>query len=255
MASDSIAISPATLMNLEGRVVLITGASTGIGRCCAESMAAAGAKVIAVARTEEKLAELAAQFSGQIEAWANDASDPALYERIEKLPALDVLVNNAGANKPQPFIDVSEETLDELFDLNVKAVFRCTQAATKVMLRAGNGGSIVNMSSQMGHVGSPSRTVYCATKHALEGLTKALALELAPDNIRVNAVAPTFVETPLTKPMFEDEAFRDYVLDRIPLGKIASQQDIANAVIFLASNASAMVTGISLKVDGGWTAQ
>ena len=255
MASDSIAISPATLMNLEGRVVLITGASTGIGRCCAESMAAAGAKVIAVARTEEKLSELAAQFPGQIEAWANDATDPALYERIEKLPALDVLVNNAGANKPQPFIDVSEETLDELFDLNVKAVFRCTQAATKVMLRAGNGGSIINMSSQMGHVGSPRRTVYCATKHALEGLTKALALELAPDNIRVNAVAPTFVETPLTKPMFEDEAFRDYVLNRIPLGKIASQQDIANAVIFLASNASAMVTGISLKVDGGWTAQ
>jgi NAD(P)-dependent dehydrogenase (short-subunit alcohol dehydrogenase family) len=255
MASDSIDISPATLMNLEGRVVLITGASTGIGRCCAESMAAAGAKVIAVARTEEKLAELAAQFPGQIEAWANDATDPALYERIEKLPALDVLVNNAGTNKPQPFIDVSEETLDELFDLNVKALFRCTQAATKVMLRAGNGGSVVNMSSQMGHVGSPSRTVYCATKHALEGLTKALALELAPDNIRVNAVAPTFVETPLTKPMFEDEAFRDYVLDRIPLSRIASQQDIANAVIFLASNASAMVTGISLKVDGGWTAQ
>jgi len=255
MSSDSIAISPATLMNLEGRVVLITGASTGIGRCCAESMAAAGAKVIAVARTEEKLSELAAQFPGQIEAWANDASDPALYERIEKLPALDVLVNNAGTNKPQPFIDVSEETLDELFDLNVKALFRCTQAATKVMLRVGNGGSIVNMSSQMGHVGSPSRTVYCATKHALEGLTKALALELAPDNIRVNAVAPTFVETPLTKPMFEDEAFRDYVLDRIPLSRIASQQDIANAVIFLASNASAMVTGISLKVDGGWTAQ
>ncbi len=241
--------------SLEGQLALVTGAGRGLGRACAEGLAGAGARVVAVARSEDDLAEVGAHDSGRIDTWVADVTDDALIERIAALDELSILVNNAGGNRPQPFVDVDTESLDFILDLNVRAAFRVAQAAAKSMLRGGQGGSIVHMSSQMGHVGSPKRSVYCMTKHAIEGLTKAMAVELAPDGIRVNAVAPTFVETPLTKPMLENPEFRDFVFSMIPMRKLATIDDVVAAVLYLASPASGMVTGHSLKVDGGWTAQ
>ena len=170
-----------------------------------------------------------------------------------------MLINNAGTNIPEPFVEVSEEHFDRIVDLNVRAAFLVAQAAVRKMLEARDrkqrGGAVVNMSSQMGHVGSPNRTVYCLSKHALEGLTKAMAVELAPQNIRVNSVGPTFVDTPLTRPMFENPAFRDFVMASIPLGRLGTPAEIAAAVVFLASPASSLITGASLLADGGWTAR
>ena len=173
------------------------------------------------------------------------------------LPSLDVLVNNAGSNIPEPFVEVSEEHLDRLLGLNVRAAFIVAQAAARKMLASPNryARAIINMSSQMGHVGSVNRSVYCLTKHALEGLTKAMALELAPHGIRVVSIAPTFVETPLTKPWLDTPDFGKWVRDRIPSGKVGQLEDVAAAVVFAASPAAALVTGSSLLVDGGWTAQ
>jgi NAD(P)-dependent dehydrogenase (short-subunit alcohol dehydrogenase family) len=168
---------------------------------------------------------------------------------------IDILVNNAGMNRPLLVEDVDIGTLDQMLSLNVRAAFLVAQAAARSMLAHGRGGSIINITSQMGHVGSPKRTVYCMTKHALEGLTKAMAVELAPRGIRVNSVAPTFIETPMTKPMLDNPDFLGFVKSMIPLGKIGQPQDVAAAVLYLASPASGMVTGTSLLVDGGWTAQ
>jgi NAD(P)-dependent dehydrogenase (short-subunit alcohol dehydrogenase family) len=164
-------------------------------------------------------------------------------------------VNAAGTNIPEPFLQVSERSLDALLEVNVKGTFLAAQAAARRMVAGGRGGAIVNLSSQMGHVGAAGRSVYCATKHAVEGLTKALAVELAPHGIRVNSVAPTFVETPMTAPFLADEAFRAEVTGRIPLGRIGTVSDVTGAVVFLASPAACLVTGTSLVVDGGWTAQ
>ncbi len=244
---------------LDGRTALVTGAGRGLGRAIALTLAEAGAQVIAVARTQADLDALAAEAKGigtkSVETWAADVADPAFHARVEALEALDVIVNNAGMNRPQPIEDVSDENLDAMLALNVRALFKTAQAATRVMLRNGRGGSIVNMSSQMGHVGSPGRTVYCLTKHAVEGLTKAMAVELAEAGIRVNAVAPTFVETPLTKPMLEKPEFRDFVMGMIPMKRLATEDDVAAATLYLASPASGAVTGTSLLVDGGWTAR
>ena len=239
---------------LDGQVALVTGAGRGIGRACAEGLAGAGARVIAVARTEDDLAELRKHASGRIDAWVGDVTDDAFAERVEAIEGLSILINNAGGNRPQSFVDVDTESLDFVIGLNVRAAFCVAQAAVKAMLAQRIEGSIVNMSSQMGHVGSPKRTVYCMTKHAVEGLTKAMAVELAPQGIRVNAVAPTFVETPLTKPMLDDPDFRDFVMGMIPLKKLASYEDVVAAVLYLVSPGAGMVTGHSLKVDGGWTA-
>ncbi len=240
--------------DLTGKTALITGAGRGIGAACALKLAATGADVIAVARTQSDLDELASQAGGSITGWCLDVTDPAFLQRIEALEKLDVLVNNAGTNKPEPIVEVEEETLDFVLDLNVRSCFLAAQAATKVMLKSG-GGSIINMSSQMGHIGSPNRTVYCMTKHAIEGLTKAMAVELAPENIRVNTVAPTFIKTDLTKGMLDDEDFRAFVNRMIPLGKVGVPDDVATAVLYLASESAGMITGHSLRVDGGWTAQ
>jgi NAD(P)-dependent dehydrogenase (short-subunit alcohol dehydrogenase family) len=239
---------------LEGQVALVTGAGRGIGRACAEGLADAGAHVIAVARTEEDLADLAKHHTGRIETWVGDVTDDGLISRIESISHLSILINNAGGNRPQPFIEVDTASLDFVLDLNVRAAFRVAQAAARTMLAQGTKGSIINMSSQMGHVGSPRRTVYCMTKHAIEGLTKAMAVELGPDGIRVNSVAPTFVETPLTKPMLDDPEFREFVFGMIPLKKLATFDDIVAAVLYLVSSGAGAVTGHSLKVDGGWTA-
>ncbi len=237
---------------LEGKKALVTGAGRGIGRACAEGLAAAGARVIAVARTEDDLADVAAHPSGNVEALAADVTSDDFIAQVAGVEDLAILVNNAGGNRPQAFVNVDAESLDFMIDLNVRAAFRVAQAAAQAMLGAGTKGCIINMSSQMGHIGSPKRTVYCMTKHAIEGLTKAMAVELAPDGIRVNAVAPTFVETPLTKPMLEDPEFREFVFGMIPLKKLATFDDIVDAVLYLVTAQS--VTGHSLRVDGGWTA-
>jgi NAD(P)-dependent dehydrogenase (short-subunit alcohol dehydrogenase family) len=242
--------------SFQDRLALVTGAGRGIGRACALALAAAGARVIAVARTASDLESLLAEApAGRIEPWVEDAAADAFFARVEELASLDILVNNVGTNKPLPIEQVDTGTLDDMLALNVRAVYRASQSAARVMLRVRRGGSIVHMSSQMGHVGAARRTVYCMTKHAVEGLTKAMAVELAPHGIRVNSVAPTFIETDLTRPMFADESFRKSVLDNIPLNRIGKPEDVVGAVLFLASDASSLVTGDSLKIDGGWTAR
>jgi NAD(P)-dependent dehydrogenase (short-subunit alcohol dehydrogenase family) len=245
----------ATTWDLSGRVALITGASRGIGEACAEAMVEAGARVIAVARSEKDLASLADRLGRAVEIWVEDVKDRSFRERLERVDRLDILLNNAGTNAPQPFVDIAEDVLDEMIELNVRALFFAAQSAARVMLRSGNGGSIINMSSQMGHIGAPNRTAYCMTKHAVEGLTKSMGVELASRGIRVNSVAPTFIETPMTVPMFEDKAFKQWALDCIPMGRIGQLREVVAAVMFLASPDSSLMTGSSLKIDGGWTAR
>ena len=253
MSSNKMPEADGSGMSLTGRF-LVTGAGRGLGRAIVRRLAKAGAQVIAVARTTSDLEELAREFPNAIDVWTADVTDRHIAGRIDELSVLDGLVNNAGGNRPEPFVDVSLENLDHLLDLNVRSTFLIAQAAARVMCKSGRG-SIVNITSQMGHVGAKGRSVYCMTKHAVEGLTKAMALELAPKGIRVNAVAPTFVETPMTAPMLADAAFRQYVLDRIPIGRIGQPDEIASAVLFLLSDSASLITGTSLLVDGGWTAQ
>lgn len=241
--------------SLKGKKALVTGAGRGLGRSIVEMLHGAGAEIIAVARTQADLDALKADLGTRVEAWVHDVTSEAFVDAVAALPSLDILINNAGSNRPEPFVDVSMENLDFILNLNVRSMFLTAQAAARVMKKSGNGGAIVHMSSQMGHVGSPGRTVYCMTKHAIEGLTKAMAVELAPENIRVNSVAPTFIETPMTKPMLENPDFKEFVYRMIPMQKMGQPEDVANAVLYLASPASAMVTGHSLLVDGGWTAQ
>jgi NAD(P)-dependent dehydrogenase (short-subunit alcohol dehydrogenase family) len=243
---------------LAGRTALVTGAGRGIGRGSAVALARAGADLVLVSRSPDELEETA----GEVRALgrgarpvALDVTDPkSIRHLIVELPALDVLVVSAGANIPEPLLDVTEAHLDALLALNVRAAFVTVQAAARRMVEQGSG-SIVLLSSQMGHVGAAGRTVYCTTKHAVEGLTKAAAVELAPHGIRVNAVAPTFVETPMTAPFLADDRFRADVEARIPLGRLGRVEDVTAGVVFLASDAASLVTGTSLLVDGGWTAQ
>ncbi|KAA0969564.1 SDR family oxidoreductase [Aureimonas fodinaquatilis] len=241
-------------ISLDGQTALVTGAGRGLGRAIALALAEAGASVVAVARTADDLESLAQEGAGQIQPLVADVLDTAFYAQIEAMERLDILVNNAGGNKPMPMVDVDDATLDWMLDLNVRSVFKTAQAAARRMSAQGSG-VIINMSSQMGRVGSPRRTVYCLSKHAVEGLTKAMAVELAPSGVRVVSVAPTFVETPMTKTMFSDPEFSRFVLDRIPMGKLATAQDVAAAVVFLASRQAGLITGESLAIDGGWTAQ
>ena len=238
-------------LNLDGKRVLVTGGGRGLGAACARAFHEHGASVIAVARSESELEKLAAECPG-LETWVEDVTGDRFFERIRKLDTLDVLVNNAGFNDPKPMSETSVETLDGMLSLNVRSVYLASQAALSVM--QDSGGAIVNMSSQMGHVGSPNRTVYCMTKHAVEGLTKAMAVEVAESGIRVNSVAPTFIETELTRPMLADPKFSEFVIGNIPMSKLGQVEDVVNAVLFLSSSASAMTTGHSLLVDGGWTA-
>jgi NAD(P)-dependent dehydrogenase (short-subunit alcohol dehydrogenase family) len=241
---------------LEGRTALVTGAGKGIGRACVEALADAGARVIAVARTQDDLDSLSRERGAQIEGWRCDVRDPDFHARVEALDTLHILINNAGANAPMPFVDVDRDTLDHLLAMNMSSAFLTAQSAVRAMLRGDPARcSVINMSSQMGHVGSPNRTVYCMTKHGIEGLTKAMAVELAPTGLRVNSVAPTFIETPMTRPMFEQPEFAAFALSKIPLGRIGRVEDVAAAILYLASDAAAMVTGHSLRVDGGWTAE
>ena len=244
---------PAWAEGIENQIALVTGAGRGLGRACALALSEAGARVIAVARTPRELETLAEEAPAPVEVWVEDVLGDPLLARIEGLDRLDVLVNNAGTNRPQPFLDVTDDALDEMLNLNVRAAFRVARSAARVMMRRGSG-SIVNMSSQMGHVGSPRRVVYCTTKHAIEGLTKAMAVELGPHGIRANAVAPTFIDTPLTRPFFEDPEFTKFVDGMIAMKRLGTPDEVAAAVLYLASPASGIVTGTSLRVDGGWTA-
>lgn len=182
-----------------------------------------------------------------------------MHSALAGIDRLDILLNNAGMNIPEPFVDVSDAHLDDMIALNVRAAFLVAQAAVKKMLqhpdRRNLGASIIHVTSQMGRVGAERRTVYCMTKHAIEGLTKAMAVELAPENIRVNAIAPTFLETPMTASFFADPEFRDWVISRIPLGRIGRMDEVTGAIVFLASPAASLITGTSLAIDGGWTAR
>jgi NAD(P)-dependent dehydrogenase (short-subunit alcohol dehydrogenase family) len=248
---------------LDGRTALIAGAGRGIGRSAAIALAHAGAEVWLMARTKSDLDLLVSELSSSgahAHALVCDVTDTAAVNRVvDALPKLDILVNNAGTNIPEPFVKVSEDNLDKVLNLNIRAMFTTAQAAVKKMLEAPDrrerGGSLVNITSQMGHVGAPTRTVYCLTKHAIEGFTKALAVELAPNNIRVNSIAPTFLETPMTAPMFAKPEFAKWVIDRIPLGRLGQLDEVAAAVVFVASDAASLMTGTSLVIDGGWTAQ
>jgi len=238
------------------KTIMITGASKGIGKACALLAASLGAHVIAVSRTQRDLDVLLvdAPSNGHIETWAFDVQSSDFHQKVASLPRLDGLINNAGINKVAPLVDQTHDNYDAVMNLNVKSTYFLCQAALTPMLAAGKG-SIVNMSSQMAFVGAPSRTLYCMSKQAIEGLTRAMAVELGAQNIRVNTVAPTFVKTPMTQPMLENKEFYEYVMSMLPLGRLAQPQDIANACMYLLSDMANMITGTSLKVDGGWTAR
>lgn len=244
---------------LNGLVALVTGAGRGLGEACAIALADSGADVILMSRTQSELDDLKKRIEADgatARTAICDASDPEAIGRIiPTLGRIDILVNNAGTNIPEPFLEVSLDHLDTILNLNLRGAYLMAQAVARGMVERGKGGSIIHMSSQMGHVGAPNRTAYCASKHAIEGLTKAMGVELAPHGIRTNSVGPTFVETPLAARFLKDPAFAKDVLERIPMGKLGQLEDVADAVVYLAAPASKMVTGTSLVVDGGWTAR
>jgi len=246
-----------SLFRLDGLTALVTGASRGIGEGCARLLASSGAHVVLIARQENDLKRVADEIrseGGSAEYWVLDLRSVERFkERLHDLPAVDILVNNVGVNKPQHFLNVDRKTFDEVFEVNVTLSFFCAQAAAARMIETGRPGSIVMISSQSGHVALPERTVYCTTKFAMEGMTKSIALDLAKYRIRVNSVAPTFVATPLTTPFLANPQFREYVEASIPLGRMATIEEVAAAVVYLASPASGIVTGTSIVVDGGWT--
>jgi NAD(P)-dependent dehydrogenase (short-subunit alcohol dehydrogenase family) len=244
---------------LDGRRALVTGAGRGIGLAAASALADAGAHVTLASRTTTEIEDAAEAIRARgqsAEALTLDVRDAeAVKAAVAVREPFDILVNNAGTNRPAPFVDVKVEDFDLVFSLNVRAAYFVAQAVARRLVEARRPGSIVNISSQMGHVGGANRTVYCATKHAMEGFTKAMAIELAPHGIRVNTLAPTFIETPLTRPFFENAAFREDTLKRIKLGRLGQLEELTGAIVFLASDASTLMTGTSLVMDGGWTAE
>jgi NAD(P)-dependent dehydrogenase (short-subunit alcohol dehydrogenase family) len=247
-------------LRLDGKTVVVTGASRGIGAACALACAQAGARtVVLLGRSRDDLGAVARRVE-RCGARASIAPcdvtcTASVRAAFEAAARVDVLVNSAGANQPEPFADVREETFDRLFALNVRGAFFTTQAAVRAMRAVGAGGAIIMMSSQMGHVGAAQRSVYCATKHAIEGLTRALAVELAPEGIRVVSIAPTFVRTAMTAAQLDDPEVGPALLGQIPLGRFGTVEEIADAVVYAASPAAALMTGTSLVLDGGWTAR
>lgn len=240
--------------------VFVAGSSRGIGAAIAVAFARAGTRrVVLAGRTEADLlgvAKLVREHGADPEIIVCDLTDPGQRTAAVDLGGeVDVLVYNAGTNRPQPFVEVDEETYDALFELNVRSGFFLAQAVVRRMLESGRAGCIVFVSSQMGHVGAARRTVYCASKHAVEGLVKALAVELAASGIRVVSVAPTFVRTELTASQLDDPLAGPELLRQIPLGRYATVEDVADAVVWAASSSAGMLTGTSIVLDGGWTAR
>lgn len=246
-------------LRLDGRRALVTGAGRGIGLAAAAALAQAGAHVVLAARTEAEIAVAAADIraeGGSAEPLVLDVTDTtAVRSAVAAQAPFDILVNNAGTNRPRPFLEVTEDDYDVVTTLNQRAAFFAAQAVAQRMAAAGIKGSIIHISSQMGHVGGQRRSVYCMTKHGIEGLTKAMAIDLAPLGIRVNSIGPTFIDTPLTRPFWNDKEFHDDVIRRIKLGRLGTVEDLMGAVVFLASDAAALITGTALVVDGGWTAE
>ncbi|MGE0060980.1 MAG: SDR family NAD(P)-dependent oxidoreductase [Xanthobacteraceae bacterium] len=255
----SVDLTRTANFRLDGRRALVTGAGRGIGLTAAAALAEAGAHVTLAARTTKEIEDAAQAIRArgqQAEALTLDVTDvEAVRAAVTSAAPFQVLVNNAGMNRPKLLSDVTVEDFDTIMGLNVRSAYFVAQAVAKRLLDARLPGSIINISSQMGHVGAARRTVYCASKHAMEGFTKAMAIELAPHNIRVNSLGPTFLETPMTKPFFENKAFRDEVVSRIKLGRIGQLEELTGAIVFLASDASSLMTGSALVLDGGWTAE
>ena len=249
--------------NLKNKFALVTGAGKGLGKACALALAEAGTNLILISRTKKDLDDVSKKtkkFKVKCESYVCDVTDyEELKEVVNKQNRIDVLINNAGTNIPEHFLEVKTENMEHLVKINTIAAFNVAQLVSLKMLKTKNrkkiGGSIVNMSSQMGHVSGPKRSVYSMTKFGMEGLTKGMALELAPFNIRVNTICPTFVVTPMTKKFLKDKKFKKNMLGNIALGRFAEMSEIASAVVFMASDASSMITGTSLLVDGGWTAK
>ena len=250
-------------INTKNKIALVTGAGKGIGKACAIALAEAGAHLIIISRTEKDLIEVQKIIKKQKRKctyFVCDVTNIAEIKKIfNKISKLDILVNNAGTNRPEYFTKIKRKDMSEVVDLNIKSSFDVAQLSTNVMLKSKNrkkiGGSIINLSSQLGKVGAPLRSVYNMTKFGVEGLTKGMAIDLAKHNIRVNSICPTFVETPMVKKFFKNKDFKKSVIKNIPLGKVATESDIATAVVYLASDASSMMTGSSLVIDGGWTAK
>lgn len=243
---------------LKRKRALVTGGSKGLGFACAVALAQAGAEVWIAARDAlalEQAATLAAESGLTLHPLALDITDSArVAEALTQLPAFDILVNSAGLARHEPFLTVSEDNFDAVMTLNLRATFFLSQKVAQRMRKEGIQGSIIHVSSQMGHVGGPNRSVYCASKFALEGLSKTMALELGDAGIRVNTLCPTFIETELSRQSLDDPDFRRYVLENIKLKRLGRVEDVMGPVVFLASDAAAMVTGTALLVDGGWTA-
>ena len=247
-------------INLKNKYALVTGAGKGLGRACSLALAEAGATVIVLSRTMSDLNKLEKDFKkikGKlIKVHCDVMNYKELQDKLKKIKIIDILINNAGSNIPEPFEKIKQDNMNYLVDLNLKAAFNVAQLVVKKMLKnKKRSGSIINMSSQLGHVGMSGRNVYNMTKFGIEGLTKGMGVELAKRNIRVNSVAPTFVETPMVKQFFKNKKFKKLAIGKIPLGKVATESDVATTVCFLASSASSMITGTSIIIDGGWTAQ
>jgi NAD(P)-dependent dehydrogenase (short-subunit alcohol dehydrogenase family) len=251
--------TPSQMFRLDGSRALVTGAGRGLGETMAIALAAAGAQVTLVARSTNEIARVKANIiasGGAAQATPLDITDAQAVKLFFASQApFNVLVNNAGMNRPAPLLLTEDADIDAVFNLNVIATFRMAREVARGLVAKKLPGSIINISSQMGHVGSINRTVYCASKHAIEGLTKALAWELGPNNIRVNTLCPTFIETPLTAPMLAKPEFREWAISNIALGRIGNAHEIAGPVVFLASQASSLMTGSALMIDGGWTAR
>ena len=250
-------------INLKNKTALVTGAGKGIGKACAIALAEAGANIIIISRTQKDLdsvSKIIKRFKSKCTTYVCDVTNyNQIKNIISKQKKIDILVNNAGNNIPEHFTKVQKRNMEYLVKLNTVSTFHIAQLCTLKMLETKNrkkiGGSIINMSSQMAHVGGPIRSVYNMTKAGLEGLTKGMAIDLAKNNIRVNTVCPTFVVTPMTKKFLKNKKFKNDMLKNIPLGRFANLDEVATTVTFLASNASSMITGTSILVDGGWTAQ
>jgi NAD(P)-dependent dehydrogenase (short-subunit alcohol dehydrogenase family) len=245
---------------LDGQAVVLTGASRGIGAAAALACARAGAeRVVLLGRTWDDLEEVAGRAREHGCDTAIVPCDVTSVESIEQafaaVPRVDVLVNSAGVNQPEAFELVTPATFDRLFAVNVRGAFFASQAAVRRMRAAGSRGTIVTISSQMGHVGAAERTVYCASKHAVEGLTKALAVELGPEGIRAVSIAPTFVRTAMTAAQLDDPEVGPRLLAQIPQGRFAQAEEVGDAVVYAASPAAGLVSGTSIVVDGGWTAR